>query len=894
MVDVFVLDEDDSDVDDDCEGSVERGRRGRSKRRPGSSPPTRPQPAPSLTSSSSLRANDRSAMTKQMIINASASEEIRVAILEGENGRGRLLDLDIENQARTKHKGNIYKGIVANVEDSLEAAFIEFGDDKQAFLALSEVRPALYPAELKGQRRPKISDVLKRGQEIVVQVTKDEIGNKGAAVTTYLSLPGRYVVLMHSDEAGGGVSRKVDDEGARRRAREILNHIEVPDGMAVIIRTAGVSRSRVDLYRDLKSLAKQWETIDRGAQLGRAPTLLYREPDLIVRTIRDYLAPDIEKIVIDVEDEYEELKSWFEERSPEALGLLELHTSKQTIFEKYGIEDEIEELFERQVKLPSGGYLVIDQAEALVAIDVNSGRSTKEVDHEATVYKTNLEAAREVARQLRLRDMGGIIVVDFIDMVNRKHDREVERALRDAMKDDKARVKVGRISENGTLEITRQRLRQAHRLVSHSPCPHCEGTGLVRDPRGLAVRALRDLSNRVARSANQLARLAIRLPVDVANILQNTKRRELLDLGDEHQMLIDVVADARLVGNEIKYDEERRGKAGLDAASAVRDPRLSDRGRRNGRRGRRDEMPLGFGGPTVPPPSIGPVPVFLHDETAIAEADARDAASEAERERLAAERVANGEVEEAEGERDGREGRRDDDRPPRAAPERTSDHPAHYDDPLTEALFGKAPEGKTLADVEAPAPPPAAAAAAGQAANGEGGRKRRRRRRRKKKGPGQPGAEGDVAAAGAEGAAEEGEGDEGDDEGDAEGVDEASTPPTTLEAEESAAWAAFRAQQDGAAAEQRVDAAPAPVVAATVAVDVAAVPASVAADAGAAATTNTSPEDVGVEDPADDDGAPSRGRRRGGRGRGRGRSARADAPPDAAPEGGAGPSAPEG
>ncbi|MBM4282685.1 MAG: Rne/Rng family ribonuclease [Deltaproteobacteria bacterium] len=834
-------------------------------------------------------------MTKQMIINASASEEIRVAILENVNGRSRLLDLDIENQARTKHKGNIYKGIVANVEDSLEAAFIEFGDEKQAFLALSEVRPALYPPELKGQRRPKISDVLKRGQEIVVQVTKDEIGNKGAAVTTYLSLPGRYLVLMHSDEAGGGVSRKVEDEGARRRAREILNHIEVPDGMAVIIRTAGVTRSRVDLYRDLRGLAKQWETIDRGAQLGRAPTLLYREPDLTVRTIRDYLAPDIEKIVIDVEDEYEELKSWFEERSPEALGLLELHTSKQTIFEKYGIEDEIEELFERQVKLPSGGYLVIDQAEALVAIDVNSGRSTKEADHEATVYKTNLEAAREVARQLRLRDMGGIIVVDFIDMTNRKHDREVERALRDAMKDDKARVKVGRISENGTLEITRQRLRQAHRLVSHSPCPHCEGTGLVRDPRGLAVRALRDLHNRVARNANQLARLAIRLPVDVANILQNTKRRELLELGDEHQILIDVVADARLVGNEIKYDEERRGKAGLDAAQGVRDPRLSDRGRRNGRRGRRDEMSLGMGGPTVPPLSIGPVPVFLHDEATIAEADARDAAAEAERERLAAERAAHGDFDDGEGEPAGREPRReprrDDDRPPPRAPaERPGDHPAHYDDPLSEALFGKAPEGKTLADVEAAAPVEVAAVA-GEPGGGEGGRKRRRRRRRKKKVPGLPGAEGDLAAAGADGAAEGDEGDEAEDETEADGGDERSTPPTALEAEEDAAWAAFRARQDAEAA-----AAP-PVVGLTAASSAAAAmaaaaapapavePAVAPAPAGAPApsTSPGTPEEVGVDDPADDDGAPARGRRRGGRGRRGGRRGAAQTSAEASP-----------
>ncbi len=758
-------------------------------------------------------------MSKQMIINASASEEMRVAILESDaSGDRRLLDLDIENQARSKHKGNIYKGIVANVEDSLEAAFIEFGDDKQAFLALSEVRPALYPAELRGNRRAKISDVLKRGQEIIVQVTKDEIGNKGAAVTTYLSLPGRFVVLMHSDEAGGGVSRKVDDEQARRRAREILNHIDVPDGMAVIIRTAGVSRARLDLYRDLKGLAQNWENIDRGAALGRAPTLLYREPDLVVRTIRDYLAPDITKVIIDAEEEFEELKGYFESTSPESVELLELHTSKQPVFEKYGIETAIEELFERQVKLPSGGYLVIDQTEALVAIDVNSGRSTRENDHEATVYKTNLEAAREVARHLRLRDMGGIVVVDFIDMVNRRHDRDVERAVREAMKDDKARVKISRISENGTMEITRQRLRQAHRLVSHTPCPHCTGTGIVRDPRGLAVRALRELSNKVARGGANIARLCVRLPVEVANILTNTKRRELLELGDEHQVLIDIVADARLEASEIRYDEERRGKAGLDAAQSFRDPRLNDRSRgRNGRRGRRDEPQAhGFGGPTLPPPSIGPVPTFLHDETAIMEADARDAAEIEERDRLAAERLANGEVDPVEPEaKEPRHGRRErgerpeqgerperGDRPERQERQAVEAHPEHYDDLLTEALFGKAP-ALTLADVEAKAPEPAAVVSVDGDASGK---KRRRRRRRKKKG-GVDGngiaAEGADGADGADGSDDDGDDDEGEDAvaavevavvADADVTDVSSLDglDPARSAEEDAAWASYK------------------------------------------------------------------------------------------------------
>jgi ribonuclease E len=691
-------------------------------------------------------------MSKQLIINAAAAEEVRVAIIENDQ----LVDLDIENQARTKHKGNIYKGIVANVEDSLEAAFIEFGDDKQAFLALSEVRPSLYPEHLKGQRRPKISDVLKRGQEVVVQVTKDEMGNKGAAVTTYLSLPGRYVVLMHSDESGGGVSRKVEDESARRRARDVLAHINVPDGQAVIIRTAGVSRPRLDLYRDLKSLARQWEQIDRGATLGRAPTLLYREPDLVVRTIRDYLSPEISKVVIDAEEEFEELKSYFEERSPEAVQLLELHQNRQPIFDKYRIEEQIEDLFEREVKLPSGGYLVIDQAEALVAIDVNSGKSNKESDHEATVYKTNMEAAKEVARQLRLRDMGGIIVVDFIDMVNRRHDRDVERVLREVMKEDKARVKIGRISENGTLEITRQRLRQAHRLISHVPCVHCNGTGIIRDPRGLALRAFRELNHRVSKGAGALARITMRAPLEVANLINNSKRRELMDLGDEHKILIDIVGDARLQGKELKFEDERRGRAGLEAAGSVRDPRLQDHGRRGSRRGRRDAEPAPNFGPTTPPPSIGPVPEFLDDEAAIAAADERDAQEQTTERDDGEGGDEAGEAREARSERAPRADRdrggdRDRDRGPREPKAAVDASPVHFDDPLTEALLGSAPD-IALQDV-------LVAQADTPAAEGEVRKKRRRRRRRR----------GGAAAAGADGAAgENSESSEADDAGDDE------------------------------------------------------------------------------------------------------------------------------
>ncbi len=625
------------------------------------------------------------------------------------------------------------------MEDSLEAAFIEFGDDKQGFLALSEIRPAVYPENLRGHKRPKISEILKRGQEIVVQVTKDEIGNKGAAVTTYLSLPGRYVVLMHSDDGGGGISRKIDDEAARRRAREVLQRVEVPDGMAIIVRTAGMNRPRVDLFRDLQSLAKAWEQIDRGAQLGRAPTLLYREPDLVVRTIRDYLGPDVKSIVIDSEEEYEELNSYFEDHMPEGMELLQRHEGAQPIFEHYGIERAIEELFERQVKLPSGGYLVIDQTEALVAIDVNSGRSTKEEDHEATVYKTNMEAAKEVARQLRLRDLGGIIVVDLIDMASRRHDRDVERAIKDAMRADKAKVKIGRISENGTLELTRQRLRQAHRLVSFTPCSHCRGTGMVRDPAGLAVVALRQIHAHVAKR-NNLARVICRLPVEVANVLNNKKRREILELTQDHDVELEVYGDEKLVNDDIRFDDERRGRAGIEAGAGARDPRLDgDRRGRRGRSGRgrgRDEiMPAGQ---NLPPPSIGPVPTFLEDEAAFADLDERAyeeeeawAADESEPAAAAAPR----------------------------APRRDAE-PQHFDDPLTEALFGD-PPGLTLEEAEADAaeaPEPAPAQ--------KKKRRRSRRRRGKKRREDELGADGEPL--------EDGAGDEGaDDEGGTEEVDEA-------------------------------------------------------------------------------------------------------------------------
>lgn len=499
-------------------------------------------------------------MSKKVIINANMAEEIRIAITEN----GKLIDLDIETQSRTKHKGNVYKGIISNIEDSLDAAFVDIGEGKQAFLALTEVRPEIY-GDIQEHKKLKISDILSRGQEIVVQVTKDEMGTKGAAVSTYLSLPGRYAVIMHSDEGGGGISRKINTEHARQSAREILARLEVPEGMAVIIRTAGMSASSEELLRDFTILCNSWEQINKGAQLGRAPTLLYREPDLIVRTIRDYFSKDVEKVVIDDEEEFTEAENYFKENMPDMISLLERFKKKEPIFQYYSIEKSIDELFEREVQLPSGGSIVIEQTEALVAIDVNSGRSTKEEDHEATVYKTNLEATEEIARQLRLRDLGGIIIIDFIDMLSRKHRQDVERKISDVMRSDKARVKIGHIGINGTLELTRQRLRQSHRLISQVECINCGGTGRVRDAEGLAISALRQISGYLAKKRVPITQLIVRLPINVANSLNNKKRGELVKLSEAYQVQIDISGEHDRINPMPDFEEVKRGQAGLDA-----------------------------------------------------------------------------------------------------------------------------------------------------------------------------------------------------------------------------------------------------------------------------------------------------------------------------------------
>jgi len=495
-------------------------------------------------------------MSKRIIVNANITEEVRIAIVEND----KLIDIDIEIPNRTKQKGNIFKGIVTNIEDGLEAAFVEFGESKQAFLPLSEIRYDLSQLNvdiLKKFKQLKVSDILTPGQEIVIQITKDRTGTKGAAATTYLSLPGRYIVLMHSDNTGGGISRKITNDNSRKIAKEILFNIEIPLGMAIIIRTAGITATKIDIMRDFQNLCKIWEEIDKNNQTKRAPLLLYEEPNIIIRTIRDYFTDDVSLIAIDDRNEYQNSLKYFKEYIPGMENLLIYYEDIRPIFAYYNIAREVKQLYETQVMLLSGGHIVIEQTEALVSIDVNSGWSIDNEGHEATVYKTNMEASKEIARQLRLRDLGGIIVIDFIDMVSKIHKKNIEKQLIKNMSSDKARIKIGIISENGLLEITRQRLRQSHRMVSHISCDSCNGTGRIRDIQGRVINALRHILNFLSKTRNILYKLSIYLPIDVANLLNNGRREYLLKISKLYKLELFICGDIKLNGETIRFNEER-------------------------------------------------------------------------------------------------------------------------------------------------------------------------------------------------------------------------------------------------------------------------------------------------------------------------------------------------
>ncbi|AKS42197.1 Rne/Rng family ribonuclease [Wenzhouxiangella marina] len=480
---------------------------------------------------------------KRMLINATQPEEVRVAIADGQA----LLDLDIEVPAQEQKKSNIYKGRITRVEPSLDACFVEFGSERHGFLSMKEIAPEYFNDESRKQfdagQRVDIKDAVKAGQEVIVQVDKEERGTKGAALTTYISLAGRYLVLMPNNPRAGGVSRQISRDD-RKELLDTLKMIEVPDGMGLIVRTAGVGREQEELQWDLDYLLQLWEAIKTASQARQAPFLIYQESKLIIRALRDYLREDIGEILIDDDQVFEDAREFMQQVMPHNLRKLKAYRDAIPLFSRYQIESQIESAFSREVRLPSGGALVIDHTEALLSIDINSARATKGSDIEETALQTNLEAAEEIARQLRIRDLGGLIVIDFIDMMSKDAQRQVENRLRDAMRMDKARVQFGRISRFGLLEMSRQRLRPSLGESSYITCPRCIGMGSIRSIESLALSILR-LAEEEAMKDNT-ARVLIQAPIAVANFLLNEKRSVMAEIERRNKLPITVVANENL------------------------------------------------------------------------------------------------------------------------------------------------------------------------------------------------------------------------------------------------------------------------------------------------------------------------------------------------------------
>lgn len=472
-----------------------------------------------------------------MLINATQPEELRVALVDGQ----RLFDLDIESGSREQKKANIYKGRITRVEPSLEAAFVDFGAERHGFLPLKEISREYFRRSPEG--RVNIREVLSEGQELIVQVEKEERGNKGAALTTFISLAGRYLVLMPNNPRAGGISRRIEGE-ERNELRETLNGLNVPADMGLIVRTAGLGRSSQELQWDLDYLLQLWNAIKEASQEHRAPFLIYQESNVIIRAIRDYLRQDIGEVLVDSVEAQEEALSFIRQVMPQYASKIKLYEDSVPLFNRFQIESQIETAFQREVKLPSGGSIVIDPTEALVSIDINSARATKGGDIEETALQTNLEAAEEIARQLRLRDIGGLIVIDFIDMTPVKNQRAVEDKMREALEADRARVQVGRISRFGLLEMSRQRLRPSLGETSGIVCPRCNGQGIIRDVESLSLAILRLIEEEALKE--RTAEVRARVPFQVAAFLLNEKRNAITKIELRTRARIFILPDAQL------------------------------------------------------------------------------------------------------------------------------------------------------------------------------------------------------------------------------------------------------------------------------------------------------------------------------------------------------------
>jgi len=501
---------------------------------------------------------------KRMLINATQQEELRVALVDGQY----LYDLDIETPSREQKKSNIYKGRITHIEPSLEAAFVDYGAERHGFLPLKEIAPACFRrAPREGADRIKISEVLEEGQELIVQVEKGERGTKGAALTTYVALAGRNIVLMPNNPRAGGVSRRIEGE-ERSETLDALSKLDLPEGMGLIVRTAGSGRTTEELRWDLEYLLRLWESIETEAAKRQPPFLIYQESSLVIRALRDYLRQDISEILIDDPEVYRYAHDFIQQVMPNFLDKIKMYQESVPLFSRFQIESQIETAYQHEIRLPSGGAVVIDHTEALVSIDINSARATKGGDIEETALQTNLEAVDEISRQMRLRDIGGLIVIDFIDMTPSRNQREVENRLKEALKLDRARIQIGRISRFGLLEMSRQRLRPSLGESSQVPCPRCQGHGTVRSVASLALSILRVIEEEAMK--DKTSRIVAQLPVEVATFLLNEKRGLIEKFQQRYGVNIILIPNPTFLTP--KYELNRYRTEDVDEAGAAAQP----------------------------------------------------------------------------------------------------------------------------------------------------------------------------------------------------------------------------------------------------------------------------------------------------------------------------------
>ena len=674
-------------------------------------------------------------MSKEMLINVSEGEECRIAILVD----GKLEELYMERTSSTSHVGNIYKGRVTNVEPSIQAAFVDFGLGRNGFLHISDLMPTYFGRkgediqETVGRKmarrdRPPIQRCLRRGDEIIVQIIKEGIGTKGPTLTTYLSVPGKILVMMPG-MGNSGVSRKIEDDDERRRLRQILDALEPPEDAGFIIRTAGIGASKTEIQRDLTYLTRLWITFKKKRDSGPGPLELYTEGDLVTRTVRDVFTSDVDKLVIDNKEVAKRVKEVIKLSSPRTKNKVELYEEPIPLFSKYGVEKEIEMMYSRHVPLPSGGSLVIDSTEAIVAIDVNSGKFRDHSDAETTAFKTDMEAADEICRQLKLRDLGGVIICDFIDLRYERHRRDLEKRLDDNLKNDRAKTKVLRMSQFGIIEMTRQRMRPSLKRSVYFDCPHCKGAGLVKTPESMSLDVMRRL--RIAINDLKVQRLELAVCPDVAFYLQNKKRQPLSELERQYDKRILIRSDAQLGLDEMKIDlyDSRDGLVFLESLGMVPQPPhttqlgtkpqpLPQRGRGRDDRGRGGRRPE----PQRPKSSGRQPPEEESSEDRFERVEAQY--DEEEREESSQQPSA----EESPSRRDDSRGRQNGVPPQRQHVHRQPPRSIKSDEVETPAIETEA--GSEAAD------PTEAVAGHGQNTQGEEGGPRRRRRRRGRRGRG--------------------------------------------------------------------------------------------------------------------------------------------------------------